>query len=602
MMQVHFRHINRLLSIFLFALLTIPLTRHAARAAEPAKTDAGMATILGDAAGWNIVPATAPVTMDGATALLAAAPGQYVLLDSKASYGAPMEYVMVVRLRPAKGATASASLQMAVQTLPDKTAQALGVSISATEGQESVAYHTSLTHTKNVQLSGALGLQAVAERSLSWSEELRRTIEAQMATAPKLAESTFTIRAKVERGLFRTYLNGRFLNEIVLPAGMDASGPIKIQLHYGGQLVSIRTRPLQPTNALFEPLFLDSYVNSGVVAGKKVAPTALPTSGQAAPVDGIPFAFARNARGEDHVDVGASWTRFGALPGYIASNFGTFGGRWIAANKLDPTRIAMYVPTRRYKALHLIAVADGGKDEVPVVTAQFYRPDAGHPYNFAGRVPDITGKSRVAGKPVPVKTADGKTMQLYHVVIPLDPDAFSWFTDLKRIGLEITKQVEYYRAYPDPLEYSWHGGGLPSSVQIYAMTLEREGVDIDIQPDQFGHVWTAPNAPGYTIELRNDTGAATTARLSIDTKSHDGQDKTQQEQTVSLPAGNEPVKVRIPLKPSRYGLHDLALTMAHGRDRATYRRNFAYLHPDTRERGNWEAGKGAVFGYWAWGG
>ena len=71
------------------------------------------------------------------------------------------------------------------------------------------------------------------------------------------------------------------------------------------------------------------------------------------------------------------------------------------------------------------------------------------------------------------------------------------------------------RGYPDPLEYSWHGGGLPSSVQIYAMTLERADVDIDIQPDQFGYVWTAPATPSYTIQLRNRTGQSHMAGLSF---------------------------------------------------------------------------------------
>ena len=33
------------------------------------------------------------------------------------------------------------------------------------------------------------------------------------------------------------------------------------------------------------------------------------------------------------------------------------------------------------------AIADGRKDSVPIVSAQFYRPDAGHPFNFEGAVP-----------------------------------------------------------------------------------------------------------------------------------------------------------------------------------------------------------------------
>ncbi|MDA1143150.1 MAG: hypothetical protein O3B01_31705 [Planctomycetota bacterium] len=196
--------------------------------------------------------------------------------------------------------------------------------------------------------------------------------------------------------------------------------------------------------------------------------------------------------------MGRSWTRFGALPGLFGANSGGFGGRWISADRIDPARIAMYVPKGRYKALHLIAVSDGRKDSVPTVTAQFYRPDAGHPINFAGHVP-ASGSGSEHASPVSIRFSDGKKAGLHHVVIPLDPDGFSWFTDLNRIGLEITKEVQFYRAYPDPFEYSWHGAGLPSSVQIYAMTLERVGVDLDLQPDPFGHIWTAPTPPTYKM-------------------------------------------------------------------------------------------------------
>jgi hypothetical protein len=265
----------------------------------------------------------------------------------------------------------------------------------------------------------------------------------------------------------------------------------------------------------------------------------------------------------------------------------------------------MYVPAGRYKALHLIAAADGGKDKVPFVSAQFYRPNAGHPFNFGTDVPDLSGRINagdVISTPVPVKTVDGKKLQLYHVVMPLDPDAFSWFTDLKRIGMELTKEVQYYRGYPDPLEYSWHGAGLPSSVHIYAMTLERAGTEIDILPDQFGHVWTSPATPSYTIQLKNLTGVAGSAKLSIDTCSQDGQDKTHQEQTAALPADSTPVKVAVALKPTRFGKHELTVELTAGREKAAYRRSFAYFHADTRERGGWEQGRGAIFGFWPWAG
>ncbi len=203
-------------------------------------------------------------------------------------------------------------------------------------------------------------------------------------------------------------------------------------------------------------------------------------------------------------------------------------------------------------------------------------------------------------KAVPIKLADGSDSRLYHVTIPLDPDAFSWFTDLPRIGLEITKEVRFYRGYPDPLEYSWHGAGLPSSVQIYAMTLERAGVDLDLQPAQFGHVWTAPATPSYTFQLRNGTGAATKAKLVITTKSQDGKDLTKQEQEATLPADGTAVSLPISLKPTRYGLHELTVTMTAGGETSTFHRNFAYLHPDTRDHTPWQEGQGSIFGYWPW--
>jgi hypothetical protein len=73
------------------------------------------------------------------------------------------------------------------------------------------------------------------------------------------------------------------------------------------------------------------------------------------------------------------------------------------------------------------------KDGVPIVSAQFYRPDAGHPFNFTTTVPTATGNAGKA-KVLQIKLANGGSGRLYHVTMPLDRDAFSWFTDLNRIA------------------------------------------------------------------------------------------------------------------------------------------------------------------------
>lgn len=548
---------------------------------EAATNEIQLTDMLGTPSDWKVTPS-----------------GSALYLESAASKPAPSECVISFRLKSSAGAT-YISAQMACGERADKTQQALVFTVSAAPNVKYFGYGASVQGGKTppAPLSGFFYLEAVSDRSLAWSDEMRKSIEAQIAATPKIDDMLMTLRCTAEKGRFRCWLNGRFVAELALEPDFNPAGLVKIQSSANTELVSARVRAATPTSTIYEPLSISGNVNSATLNGAKVDHASLPKG----TVDGVPFEFAAPAaNGNDHIDVGQSWTRFGALPGYFMANQGMFGGRWVSADRFDPARICLYIPKGRYKALHLIAVADGRKDSVPVVTAQIYRPDAGHPFNFPGTVPTARGDGK--SQAVPIKLAGGKHAKLYHVVVPLDPDAFSWFTDLPRVAMEITKQVQFYRAYPDPLEYSWHGAGLPSSVQIYAMTLERAGVDVDLQPEQFGHFWTAPSTPSYTVNLRNLTGAATTTRLVVTTRSHDGKDATKQEMSAALPAGEAIVKVPIALKPTRYGLHEVALTVINGDESTTYKRNFAFLHPDTRDKDIWQAGHGCVFGFWAPGG
>ena len=571
------------------------MSQAVAQVADPSR----MAEVLGAVADWKITPAQPVVGGKSGQTTLSAAEG--LSLESSTSHAAPLECLVSYRLKPAAGVAASINLQMACADRPDKTPQSLNFSVGATGGQNLLTYTASVQGGKIPPLlSGSLFFEAVSERSLAWSDEMRRSIEAQIAAAPQVKDSLLTLRCTVEKKRFRSWLNGRFVAEIPLEADFNPSGLVKAQLTAGAELASIRVRPLTAVAARFEPLSISGHLNAKPLDWELRDRAAYEKrdADWISPLDGIPFLFpADSAGGKTHIDASQSWTRFGALPGWVAANSGTFGGRWISADRVDPARIAMYVPQGRYKALHLIAVSDDRPDHVPVVTAQFYRPDAGHPFNFSGTVPTAKGD---AGKARRVSThlGDGRDAKLYHVTIPLDPDSFSWFSDLGRIGMEITKQVQFHRSYPDPIDYSWHGAGLPSSVQIYAMTLERVGVDVEIEPEQYGHVWTAPAKPKYNVQLRNSTGEATTAKLVITTKSHDEKDETRQEKEVGLPADGAPVKTSIELKPKRYGLQEVTVECDAGGEKTAWRRNFAWLHPDTREQKTWEEGRGSIFGFW----
>jgi hypothetical protein len=561
------------------------------------------------AADWKVTPVVAPAGTAGAETLTAPT-AQYLTLERKAGISGDCEWIVSYRIPKAvagsKGPTGGCQVQMSSVASAAKPAQILHFSAGLGAGAPYISYAASVQNPKPPKdaakpISGYVYTVPVTERSLAWSEEMRRTIEAQMASVPKVEEMVQSLRWVVEGDKYKCWVNGRYIGEFPLEAGMDWSGPVRIMLNPGTELLSVRGRALGEKTGRFEPLSI-----AGVLNGEGPGPSdkgADPVWQGKATVGGVPFEFPAAGSGpsakNDHIDVGQSWTRFGAISGYIAGNFGTFGGRWISADRIDPSRICMYVPKGRYKALHLMAVSEDRPDTVPVVTAQFYRPDAGHPINFAGRVPKM--ESQPSGREsMPITLANGKPGKLHHVVIPLDPDAFSWFSDLPRIGLEITKQVQYYRAYPDPLEYSYHGAGLPSSVKIYAMTLEKAGVDIEINPEKYGHVWTAPEVPGYSIDLKNQTGKATKATVVVSTKSEDGVDHSRQVMTVELPAEATTVAVPVKLDPKRYGLHEVTVSCTAGGESATYKRNMAYFHEDTRDQDIWEEGRGPIFGFWPW--
>src|SRR5205807_1734086 len=111
----------------------------------------------------------------------------------------------------------------------------------------------------------------------------------------------------------------------------------------------------------------------------------------------------------------------------------------------------------------------------------------------------------------------------------------------------LTKKVRTFRGYPDPIQYSQHGAGLPSGVHVFGITLERPAVEVDLQPDTFAHVWTAPATPSYTVQLRNTSTIEQAVALALHTRSFSqGETSTVREQ-LKLAAG-ETRKIKMLLK------------------------------------------------------
>lgn len=541
-------------------------------------------------------------TIDGRN-VLTSDNGLYLATDTR--YGAGAEYGMTFRLTAPEGKNAVVDLRYGVQDHNDRKDRGWGVTCMAPHGAQYA--HVNVVDSSAGEEEKALNRlvhypQGIGGRSLGWPANLRKIVEKEAAQQKPVDQTWYTVRYVVRDESITIYLN----DHVVLyrkGADLPREGNLSLRFYKGVEVAGVWIKPLPVVSSQYEPVPLNNHLNASEIDGKQIAPESLPKAGQVVTVGAanVPFEFPHvDDDGNDHIDLASSWFQGGYLEGMQRAGRGVFNGRWGGALRENPARIQFRIPNARYQAIHLIAAADSAADSVPVVTAQFYRPLAGQPRNFSTRVPLFTAKASDVTA-LPVHTVDGKKMSLYLVTIPINAGELIGFDDLNEVEIELTKEVQLYRAYPDPMYYSSHQAGLPSSVHVYAMTLERSLVEMELLADEYGHVWTAPNQPSYAVKVSNNDSRARTARLQMTTKSYDGSEKTHQIQSVTINPGQS-ATVKFPVDIKRYGLHDVELTMSYGGPKWTEKARLAYLHEDTRTRGDWDWGRGPIFGVWNWNG
>jgi hypothetical protein len=491
----------------------------------------------------------------------------------------------------------SISVYTAIKNLPDSK-KPIKFECSYTGGEDQLNWQIYAPHDKTTPNwgKGSYYINKSNQLSLSWSEDLRKIIEDQLASIVPVEERWFVFRCQLLQKSYRIYMNDRLLLE---QDGLDASGLIKIDITPYIQLASVKTSSINLYNN-FEIISLNSNLNSASINGSEVCRETLPNKGQAGLINEIPFIFPSvDEHGNDHIDLGYSWFCGCHMTGRVDPHKGVFNGRWYGALSENQSRIQFRMPEGPYRAIHLIAAADDGNDCTSTLTAQFYRPAAGFPQNISTRVPLFSVKSK-AIKSFPIKLKNGKTGWLYLVTIPVDPGIFESFKDMDFVEMELTKEVQLYRAYPDALYYSFHQAGLPSSVHVYALTMERPRVEMNVQADTYAHVWTAPQEPSYTVELCSKDMKARRVTVEMTTNSYNGTEKFNSKKTVQILPNGEGTKIQFKLSPKEYGYHDGVVKLSDGKQVWNEKISFAYLHSDTRERGNWNIGRGPFFGSWSW--
>ncbi len=416
------------------------------------------------------------------------------------------------------------------------------------------------------------------KRSFSMPPAIAAASEAMLAERWQTADKR-TLHLAVEHsdGWLSFFVDDVLLH--ALPATVDvADCELKVTKGKNVTLGELQVAPVEPTPGFWRvPLGRVATLSGNPLAsepGASAAPGAplWPNSVRPSPLEApAPFLASSNA-----VEVGRSWTREASMREAGSPSGGTFGGRWTGALSATPCRLQFRVPNRPYNAMYLLASCTTNN----FLSVVFYRPGSGFPVDFAPAEPIAT---------------DGN---LQVIRVPLRQDLLAAFADLEVLEFELTGHVENYRAHPEPLNYSRHGMGLPSGVTVHAITLEEAPLAIDFEPEEFGNIWVGNNtaAAAYLLTLRNRTIKDTLAQISVETRSADGTDVSEQKRALTVPARGE-AKIRLATPVHKFGWHSVSLKV----NGEPYERTLAMLRVrDHRARAFEEPGM--FFGGWLWGG
>jgi len=555
-----------------------------------------------DATAWDVGPAQgtlAVTTIDAAGTPATAVGVSGLLLTTKSPIERDTELTVRFRLTLPPGLGTGMNVTAGQKGPAESMANPLAIQFYVypnPEPPESVTWTLAPMIGETAGYAWSYYSRTLPVNRLLMPEMTRQRLEQDYAAEPTLSERWLTFRYELHPHSARAYLDGRLMRESAHPE-IDTRGFLRLNFWNGTQVAEVSLKELPPADAKFETVGLEHDLNTHKFHEAAVTAAALPAAGSTVTVGGVPFVVpVADARGHTHLDLSPSWLAAGLVEGSIDPSYGDLA-RWRGAMERDASRLRFRIPNGQYTKLHLLAASTGAPDTTPTVSVQFYREYAGHPVSFSGTAPTFAEKSAAT---LPMTLGD-KQGQLHLVTIPLEPNGPVAFYDQRHLEFELTKEVQIYRAFPDPNYYSMHMGGLPSGVQIFGMTFEKPAVEVDFQPDQVGHIWTAPAQSSYTAKLKNSSATDQVVKLELSTVSHDRREKTLLQKSITVPANGEQA-VTLPIVVKRYGHHDVSLKIESDGQTRTQTRSISYLHPDTRERGGWAEGKGPIFGMWDWNG
>jgi hypothetical protein len=401
-------------------------------------------------------------------------------------------------------------------------------------------------------LTPAVNVSAVSPFS---PEMFRLETEAALAAMPELHNTWIPLRIEVGSRLVRMYCNSVLVTEG--PRAETTAGPVALTLRSNARIAGMTVRTTDNTVSPFVTVPVDSRCNA--VGAIDLNAQELPRDHFAA--HGVPFVLSSGLLANDHIDVGASVFRNRHGRSYDSEVKAT--NHTQAPTQFDPGRLRLSIPQRAYTRAWVLAAADINPSKAPILTLRVYKPGTDWATDAAVTVPAFTAKVDNPNiRPVQMKTKAGKPINLWLVPIELDTAKLAAEYRTPTLNIELTKEIKPNLAYPDPMNYSYQPGGLPSSVQVYGLTFEEAPAKVIAMNEVKGGVYVAPEIPGWQVALTNQT--AGNLPISIELEMVDPYGKTVPVERKLTLKPHEEQTPSFQLKPAVNGLHTVRTTITAG--------------------------------------
>jgi hypothetical protein len=325
-------------------------------------------------------------------------------------------------------------------------------------------------------------------------------------------------------------------------------------------------------------------------------------------IDGVPFRVSQTGS----IDVGTSrWPN--------PLSYSGFTDPYFSRSSFDsvPQDILLAVPSDDYSSAHLLCAIDPDPAKTPELTLRLSRFNGSSVWG-GGRGDGIADSfirlEKIDGKwpdgvremgTVTGKDKEGKTvsMPLLDVTVPIHSGEIPDVIDGDVAGLGGNRTTQYldleltnklFLASPASYDsFTLKPQGLPSSINVLGLTLERAEVKVRDKKRRIGNTFYTTEKPGFDLEMDNRSNGSFTGKLSWQLTDYYGKSSTG-EQKVLLDASSKST-IQLDLPKLELGWYEADLTLSDANNRIIWQQptSLAVLAPDTRK-----AGLNAPFGTW----